>query len=381
MIAAVAFGLSFQWPNIANLTGYTRELLDKFVLQGIGHIQIFQEGHKYFDPAPVIPVLKDETDIQAIYPRLRVYGIVLKVDRRVENLGIPLMGVSPSEWSALLASTPAGAGSEKTSALKVRKGAKTGEHFLIGRKVAQSLRLGPGDRLELLALYRNRPIQIRISSWSIPDYGYQAEKSVQAELSFLQKTLGARRHVSEVSVLFSPHRAKERRLLKFTRRFQERFAGDARWRARPWWHADEFVANAIQGNKILAIISSLMVLGGVSIPLFALLYVGVVQDREGIALLSGLGFTRGQIFLVYLIRGLLIALLGVLMGTLCGYAILMFFEHSPIYESLSFTIRPSWGLEDLLFSFTAVFFIAVFSGILPAYQATRVNPVQVLRGE
>jgi predicted lysophospholipase L1 biosynthesis ABC-type transport system permease subunit len=114
----------------------------------------------------------------------------------------------------------------------------------------------------------------------------------------------------------------------------------------------------------------------------SVLFVSVVQKSKQIGILKSMGARDSQILLVFTLEGLGIALVGSVVGVAMALVILRVLENVPQ------AVRV--GKEDKLFNIIydpAIFAQACFAAIiatllaalLPAYRASRMNPVEVIR--
>jgi putative ABC transport system permease protein len=102
-----------------------------------------------------------------------------------------------------------------------------------------------------------------------------------------------------------------------------------------------------------------------------------VRERMSeLGVLKAIGFTDGQVLTLVLIEALLIAIIGGGIGLLIGY--LAVSRGDPTHGALPVFIVPP---NDLILGALFVVLLGVVSGLLPALQALRLNPVEALRRE
>jgi putative ABC transport system permease protein len=123
-----------------------------------------------------------------------------------------------------------------------------------------------------------------------------------------------------------------------------------------------------------------MVVVAVSIPVWALLYVNVLQRRREVGLLSALGFGRGEIFVAFLLQALLVGLAGIAVGVGIGALFIRWFELHPLFESDSLVVRPAATFASYWEPALVVLGATLVAGVFPAWRASRVDPASVLRG-
>ena len=121
-------------------------------------------------------------------------------------------------------------------------------------------------------------------------------------------------------------------------------------------------------------------LGGISllvgsVGIFTVMTIAVRERTGEIGLLRAIGATRGQILLLFLVEGTLLALLGgtagLLAGLLCALMVKLFVPLIPFHTPWSFV-----ALAELL-----ALFVGMLASILPARQAAMLDPLEALRSE
>jgi putative ABC transport system permease protein len=102
-----------------------------------------------------------------------------------------------------------------------------------------------------------------------------------------------------------------------------------------------------------------------------------VRERTSeLGVLKAIGFTDGQVLTLVMTEALLIAIVGGGIGLFLGY--LAVSGGDPTGGALPvFTVPP----RDLVLGGICVLLLGIVSGLLPALQAMRMNPVEALRRE
>jgi lipoprotein-releasing system permease protein len=112
----------------------------------------------------------------------------------------------------------------------------------------------------------------------------------------------------------------------------------------------------------------------------------VMEKVKDIAILRAMGLTRPQVLRVFFAEALILGAAGGLLGLLAGTALSLFIE------SMSFTSSDASQIQRDVFTmllapsyyliaFALSLFVSVAAGMFPARRASRVDPVEVLRGE
>ncbi len=107
----------------------------------------------------------------------------------------------------------------------------------------------------------------------------------------------------------------------------------------------------------------------------------VVQDKiKEIAILKATGFQKGDIIRIFLYQASLIAVFGAILGLLLGGLICYIVGHIYVglgaLEYIPIGFHPIYYVQALLFGFITCFFAAY----MPAFKASRVDPIQIIRG-
>lgn len=109
------------------------------------------------------------------------------------------------------------------------------------------------------------------------------------------------------------------------------------------------------------------------------MYTSVLERTKEIGIMKSIGARNSDIMKIFLIEAGLIGLVGGILGTALGAGIAL--AVGSVSQDAGFTlnivIEPSIVVLGLVFAFV----VGVLSGILPAYQASKLKPVDALRYE
>ncbi len=130
---------------------------------------------------------------------------------------------------------------------------------------------------------------------------------------------------------------------------------------------------------IVGIAAISLVIGGIGI--MNTMYTAVVERTQEIGIMKAIGARNGDILSIFLIESGLLGLIGGLIGVMVGLGISKLVEIGNTLTLGTPYLRMwwSWGLiiAALLFSFL----VGALSGLAPAYQASKQQPVESLRYE
>jgi ABC-type lipoprotein release transport system permease subunit len=146
-----------------------------------------------------------------------------------------------------------------------------------------------------------------------------------------------------------------------------------------WREDDPYVDSYLSANRTIHGISYAMVIAAVSVPMWALLYIHVLKRRREIGILAALGFGRREIFATYLLQSLVVALVGLAVGSALGYGLIRYFDDNPIFVWETFVVRPIVTAGTFLVPALVLAATAVVAAGYPAWRAACTDPSKVLR--
>ncbi|GAC1575996.1 MAG: hypothetical protein NVS3B20_25130 [Polyangiales bacterium] len=139
---------------------------------------------------------------------------------------------------------------------------------------------------------------------------------------------------------------------------------------------------AMQNMIVRFVIGAILSVGGFGILSIQIMI--VLQKQRDIAILRSIGLRRGDILRIFLLQGVVIAIVGGVVGDLLGK--LAIFQLSKLKVPTEGLVKSDAFLvyEDPRFYWWGLVFalvVGVVASLLPAYRGSRVEPVDVLRGQ
>lgn len=268
---------------------------------------------------------------------------------------------------------------EKVSAIedKLRTGRlrdleSTQGGIIIGEEMARRLGLAMGDvvgatsasgnnrSLRIVGLFKRGQTQLSSS------LGYVLLREAQSLLGrpFIINRIGV--HLDD------PYGAQ-----LISRRLEERFA----YKAESWEERSaDLLSLLVTRNVIMySVVSAILLVA--SFGIYTVVSNSVSDKRRDIAIMRSIGFSEGDLQLIFVFEGLALALVGIVAGWLLGYGLL------GILGSLHFPIggdNERLPLDRSARQYVIAAAASLFSGViaawLPARKAARVDPVDILRG-
>ena len=373
LVAAVAGGVGFQVPNAANLDGYTQELLRQGVARSSGHVLVTPPPQELLGQvADKVRRLSALPFVEGVLPRLVHAGVLFRKEHRHP---VRIVGIDP------VAEEKANGFCSRIEAGRCLTPDDT-RALVLGSQLADAVGGAADDRLKLVVPYDELG-EVELSSRKYPVVGvvrggggFQEDKDLYVPAALLYGILDEADVASEILVFVSGDPQDQPALTRHAAAIRE-VLPDVQ--AQPWFAGSSLVANAIAGNRTIALISTAMVILAVMIPVFALLYVHVSSDRRSIAILGAIGFRRREIFFIYLLEAILVGVVGAAIGVGLGLGLCSWFDAHPIFANDGFVIRPDVSARAVLVPALILFGATVLAGLVPAVKAARGTPSEELR--
>jgi lipoprotein-releasing system permease protein len=247
---------------------------------------------------------------------------------------------------------------------------------LIGAGVARDTGAKIGDTVTC-ASSRGDKVALRVVGIFETNVNAIDKSRVYIPLRLAQAILGKGDAVDRIDVqLDDPDRAEE-----LAGRAEKIF----RYDAESWQETNaNFLGLFAQQNAIIGfVIAALLAVGGFGILSIQIMI--VLQKRRDIAILRSVGFTRADILSIVLLQGMIVAGVGAALGGAAGHFTLETLRHTKVSSGETFLHTETWIIHEstlqYLLAFAFALAVGLGSSLLPAWRASRVEPVDVLRGQ
>jgi lipoprotein-releasing system permease protein len=260
--------------------------------------------------------------------------------------------------------------------------------LLVGKQLAEEWKLGPGDYVTLtspqgrLTPFGLMPRTRRFRVAAVFDSGFYDydENWCFVTLAAAQSLAGTGDVVNVLEFrLAKPEQAGE------IAKTVEHVAGQG-YSASTWMEANRALFRALRLEKLVTAIFIGLITFVAGLNILVVLSMTVTDKAKDIAVLLSVGTRREQVRRIFLLLGLAIGATGTILGLLVGYAfswIAGTYHLIPldpqVYAVEYVPFLPS--LLDGLWIAAAAMGIAVLATMLPAREAARLSPVEILRFE
>jgi lipoprotein-releasing system permease protein len=248
------------------------------------------------------------------------------------------------------------------------------EDVVIGWRLADELGVRVGDRVRL-----ESPLGVasvyRVAG--LFDTGNNIADRGQAFMALrpAQSLFATNQNVSSILIkLDDPFQANA---------VSESIAATLPFKVESWMQEQAFIVNAFRSQDSVRILICSFALLTSAFGIASVLIVSVIQKSKQIGILKSMGARDEQILTVFTLEGLFISLLGSLLGSLVGFNILRVLEGIPqaarfgkVDKLFTILYDPNIFLQACL----AAIIATLLASWLPARNAARMNPVDVIRG-
>ena len=252
--------------------------------------------------------------------------------------------------------------------------------ILIGTELAKRLSVFPGDAVRIVSPVEKRHVPFRVAGiFQSGMYDYDMNLAM-ISLSDAQSLLGMDQRVGAIGVRLSD--------LDQTRQTQSnlrRLLGPG-YLVTSWIDLNRnlFGALALEKTTMFVILTLIVLVACFTIA--ATLMMMVMEKTRDIGILKSLGSTHRSIRFIFSLQGLWIGGVGTLLGAVGGLGLCLFLKKVPIvtlpqdiYYIDRLPVQIQWG--DSLLIVVASLGISWLSTLYPAWQASRLDPVDALRCE
>ncbi|MBL8102713.1 MAG: ABC transporter permease [Anaerolineales bacterium] len=380
---ALAMGTALLMFIAAFFQGEMRSSMETTLRLDSGHIQIRDVDYdpdklsvawEYLieNPGQVAAQVEALNQVQVATPRLLASGIVSVGD---ESAGVQIMGVVPS--SEANAPYRDGIVSGEFLAADDREG------VVIGYPLAESLGLNVGDQLTLLVNTSEGNVDeqqftvrgVFTTGTSVYDKGV-----VFLPLEKAQAFSGAENRASMIFILLKDREQADA--------VAAAIQGQG-YQVKTWNQLNELLVLINDFSNAYITILNLIVLGVTATVIVNTLLMSVFERTREIGILTAIGMKGRQVIALFLTEAGLLALGGITIGSLAGWALSAYFGKVGFYFG-DLGVSGGMLLQDRIYPYLTIdaainlvvtsFIITLLASLYPARLASRMEPVEALHG-
>jgi lipoprotein-releasing system permease protein len=152
------------------------------------------------------------------------------------------------------------------------------------------------------------------------------------------------------------------------------------YKVEPWQEGNGQLDSANALRDIIAIAVSLTILIVAGFGIYNIMNMTVNEKIKDIAILKAMGFNGKDVVEIFLTQSVVIGLIGGITGLFLGNIIVRIVDRVPFEIATLATLPVDYNPRDYILAFLAGTLITLLAGYLPAKNASKVDPVEILRG-
>ena len=365
----IAVGVACLITVIAVMNGFRGELESRIIGQG-PHIIIEQQygiGQKeYSDNISSIEGLEY---VKGAYPFIWGQG-VLNFRSRAHGVGLRSVDLeNPADKDKIVRHLYAGE-------IKLE-----GNSLIIGRELSSALGVFIGDDIDVITSFASRPKRFRVTGIFYSGmYEYDLNLAY-ISLDKASEIFGTAGSFNGIGVDLSD----ASKALHVKKKLAS-FLGN-NFYIRTWMELNQNLFSALKLEKIAMFVILTLIVIVAALNIISTLAVMVTDKRKDIGILKSIGATKLMIMSIFSFQGFFVGISGALFGAFGGMGLVFMLDRwrfpilpESIYYGINYLpVRIS--MHDSTIVLAAAIIISFLASVYPAYQASRLEPVEALRYE
>ena len=146
--------------------------------------------------------------------------------------------------------------------------------------------------------------------------------------------------------------------------------------ANPAYEISEVRRQFDSGQRILGVLVLVITIVS-ALSIFIALFTSLRERRYELALMRTMGAGRGKLFVLIILEGLMVAVIGYVLGLLLSHGIMALLAAN-VQDDFRYTISATRFLAEEGYLFAAALFIGFLAAVIPAVQASRTDIAETL---
>ncbi len=362
-VMGVFVGVLAMTTIISVSNGFEKGLVNQ-ILDTTGHLQIWSKSHQIYRYRKVCGEVAKAPGVIANAPCVLAQGIV---EYEEAFTGVRLKGIEPSQERTLY--------DFQRYMKKGRFGFTHERQVLLGQPLAEKLGTKIGNRIRLIVPGKEDPPQllvIGLFKTGVREYDHEM---VFVPIALAQKVLGYGDTVSHIFVKTDdPIRVRS---------LAQRLRKTLNLEVTTWLDYNRTLLEALSLEKRALFVIILLTLLVASFGIGNLLTMMVYEKIHDIGMMRAMGLGARGVRSVFVVKGLVIGVIGALTGIIGGLVVGTMLQHVtiPLPSDIYYVNRVpvDFQLTDFVLIGLLACAVASFAGFFPARKAAAIEPYQAIR--
>jgi lipoprotein-releasing system permease protein len=247
--------------------------------------------------------------------------------------------------------------------------------IIMGTGLARKLNAQPGDRV-VITTPQGYTMTLKVVGTFQMGLGAVDNIRSYANLSTVQTILQQDHlYITDINIKLND--------LHLARKIAPEYQSMLGYKSEDWETAN---ATFLTGNIIRNILTysvsiTLLIVAGFGI--YNILNMTIMNKMKDIAILKAMGFSGGDVKMIFMIQSLVIGFLGSALGLLIGFTLSSLIAQAPFnggdfitLDHFPVNFDPKYYIIGIVFGVTTT----AFAGYMPSRKASRIDPIEILRG-
>lgn len=380
-IAGVTVGVMALMIVIAVMAGFENELKNR-ILGVESHVVIMRSGEPFREYAKVIKQIEQTRGVEAATPFIHSQ-IMLRSPYSIS--GAILRGIDPKTAGRVIRNLQAASLLQApTDGQEAPQPLAPG--IILGKELARNLGSAKGDQVYLISPrgmispFGHLPATIRFEVKDFFESGMYEYDGAMAyiRLSDAQKILQMKAAVTGIEV-----RVKDIYQARQIGHEIIKDLGFTYW-AKDWMQMNKNLFSALKLEKTAMFIILVLIILVAAFNIASSLIMMVMEKTRDIAILKAMGANNRSIRKIFVFKGMIVGSIGTLLGVGFGFVLCFLLKKykfielpGDVYYITTLPVRLE--VLDVILIASATLVISFLSTLYPAYQASKLNPVEAIR--